>query len=71
MTDKELTAAILKEPFHPVEIVLSNGATYQVTHPDGVIIRKRMIAVAVGDLIHTISNSHVNQVIPLKSAEKK
>jgi len=71
MTDKELTAAILKEPFQPIEIVLSNGATYRVTHPDGIMIRKRMVAIAVGDVIHTISNIHVNQVIPLKTARRK
>jgi hypothetical protein len=71
MTDKELLAAIPKEPFRPVEIVLSNGATYQVTHPDGIMIRKRMSAIAVGDVIHTISNAHVNQIIPLKAARTK
>jgi hypothetical protein len=70
MTDKELSAAISKEPFRPVEIVLSNGASYQVTHPDGIMIRKRMSAVAVGDIIHTIANAHVNQVIPPKVARK-
>jgi hypothetical protein len=49
MSYKELHAAILKEPFQPIEIVLSNGATYQITHPDGIMIRKRMVAIAVGD----------------------
>jgi hypothetical protein len=71
VTDKELMAAIPKEPFRPVEIVLTNGATYQVTHPDGIMIRRRMAAIAVGDVIHTISNAHVNQIIPLKSARSK
>ena len=70
MTDKEMKAAITKDPFEPVQPALSNGATYHVTHPDGIMIRKRMAAVAVGDVIHVISNVHVNQVIPLGGAAK-
>jgi hypothetical protein len=65
MTDDELKAAVIREPFEPVELVVSNGASYHVTHPDSVMIRKRMAAIAVGDIIHVISNIHVNQVIPL------
>jgi hypothetical protein len=71
MTDKEILAAIPKDPFRPFEIVMSNGASYHVTHPDGIMVRKRMSAVAVGDVIHTISNSHANQVIPSKGAARK
>ena len=67
MTDQVLSAAVTKEPFEPVQLVLSNGATYNVTHPDAIMIRKRMAAVAVGDVIHVISNLHVNQVVPLGS----
>jgi hypothetical protein len=67
MTDQEMRAAITKEPFEPVQIVLSNGATYSVTHPDGIMIRKRMAAVAIGEVIHVISNIHVNQVVPLST----
>jgi hypothetical protein len=65
MTDQEMKAAITKEPFEPVQIILTNGATYHVTHPVGIMIRKRMAAVAVGEVIHVISNIHVNQVVPL------
>lgn len=67
MNSEELKAAVLTDPFRPVQIVLSNGATYVVSHPDGIMIRRAMAAVAVGDLIHTISTEHVNQVVPLST----
>ncbi len=68
MTDQEMTAAITIEPIEPVQITLSNCAVYPVTHPDGIMIRKRMAAVAVGDVIHVLSNIHVHQAVPLGRA---
>lgn len=67
MNAEELKAAVLAEPFRQVQVMMSNGATYVVSHPDGIMIRRGMAAVAVGDLIHTISTEHVNQVVPLAS----
>jgi len=57
MTEKEMDSAIRKEPFEPVQLILSNGATYNVTHPDSIIIRKRMIAVAAGRDSHDFEHS--------------
>lgn len=65
MNSEELRAAVLSEPFRQVRVVMSNGATYVISHPDGIMIRRGMAAVAVDDLIHTISTDHVNHVIPL------
>lgn len=66
MTDDDLNKAIRgREPFLPVRIHLSNGATYDVTHPDGIVISKNVVAIAVGDNIALVSMQHINEVVPI------
>ena len=61
----ELNDVVKRQPFMPVQVHLSNGATYEVTHPDSILVRKRVAAIAVGDSIHLVSMLHINQVVPM------
>lgn len=66
MTQDDLNEAIRgREPFVPVRIHLSNGATYDVTHPDGILISETVAAVAVGNHIALVSMQHINEVVPI------
>ena len=57
-----------QQPFEPVRIDLSNGAFYDITHPDAILISPRTSAVLVGESIHLIANVHINQIAPLATA---
>ena len=66
MNQDELIEAIRgRQPFLPVRIHLSNGATYDVTHLDGILIGESVAAIAIGNRIAMISMRHINEVVPL------
>lgn len=65
MDHEELYEAIRgKQPFVPVRITLSNGATYDVTHPEGIMIRESVAAIGVGNRIALVAIGHINEVLP-------
>jgi hypothetical protein len=57
-----------QQPFEPVRIHLSNGATCDVSHPDVILIGPRTSAILVGDHIQLIANVHINHFSPLSIA---
>ena len=66
MNEQDLNEAIRgRQPFVPVRIHLSNGGTYDVTHPDGILIGENVAAISVGNRIAMISMRHINEVVPL------
>jgi hypothetical protein len=65
MNEGEFKKAIKSQPFQPVRIHLSNGAIFDVPHPDAILIGNRTSAVLVGDGVQILSNLHVNFVEPL------
>ena len=66
MNHDELTEAIHgRQPFLPVRLHLSNGATYDVTHPDGIMIGGGVAAISVGDRIAMVAIAHINEVVPV------
>jgi hypothetical protein len=68
MNEDELKKAVKSEPFEPVRIHLSNGATFDVRHLDAILVGPRTSAVLVGQGVQVISNIHVNYVEPLAAA---
>jgi hypothetical protein len=62
MNQSDIELAVKEQPFTPIELHLSNGAVYRVTHPDGILISKRVSAVSVGDSIKLIANIHINSI---------
>jgi hypothetical protein len=57
-----------QQPFEPVLLHLSNGATFEIRHPDAILISPRTSAIMVGDAIHLIANVHINYIEPLALA---
>jgi hypothetical protein len=62
-----MSAEDLKEALRhtPVRLHLSNGAAYDVTHPDGALVNDTMAAIAVGNTIALVSVAHIAEIIPL------
>lgn len=68
MNQDELNEAIRgRQPFVPVRIHLSNGGTYDVTHPDGILIGENVAAISVGNKIAMVSMMHINEIVPITS----
>jgi hypothetical protein len=70
MNPDDLKQAIkAQQPFEPVRLHLSNGATFDITHPDAILISQRTSAILVAESIHLIANVHINQIAPLAAAK--
>lgn len=67
MTEEELKLAILTQPFEPVRIHLSNGATFDVKSPGAITIGRRTSGVVVGSGVQVIANMHITHVEPIAS----
>jgi hypothetical protein len=61
---------LVRQPFEPFELRLSNGETYQVRHPENVAIGSTKMAIANPDTdrIAHIALVHVNSIQPLQTA---
>ena len=68
MNPDDIKAAIKAQPFEPVRLHLSNGAVFDIAHPDMIAIGPRTSAVLVGDAFQIIANVHINQVERLAKA---
>lgn len=65
MNDEELRLAVLTQPFEPVRLHLSNGATFDVKSPGAITIGRRTSGVVVGSGVQVIANMHITHVEPL------
>jgi hypothetical protein len=68
MNPDDIKKAIHSEPFEPVIIRLSNGAQYEVRHPENTLVGPRTSAILVGEAIQIIANFHINQIELLAAA---
>src|SRR2546423_12966113 len=68
MNEEDLKRAVKPQAFEPSRIHLSNGATFDIPHPDWVSVGPRTTAILVGESHQIISNIHVNFVEPLVKA---
>jgi hypothetical protein len=61
---------LLRRPFEPFVLTLSNGETHQVRHPENLAIGKNRLAVVnpESDTISHVALIHVNRVRPLQAA---
>jgi hypothetical protein len=67
MREEDLAKVVKAQPFVPVRLHLSNGATYDLTHPDGILLSERVAAIAVGNAITLVSLLHITEVTPLST----
>lgn len=73
MDARHLHEAVRTQPFQPFTIHLSNGRSYEVKHPEQIIITPRVCYVGVGGHgegiyqdVAVLSNIHINAVEPIK-----
>jgi hypothetical protein len=61
---------LVRRPFEPSELRLSNGEMYQVRHPENVALGRTKMAVAdpETDRITHIALVHINSIQPLQTA---
>lgn len=70
MNEDELKQVIRSQPFEPVRLHLSNGAAFEVRHPDAIAIARRTSGIVVGSGIQVISNRHITHVEPLEATAR-
>lgn len=68
MNHEELAKLIKQKPFVPVRLKLSNGTTYDIVHPDGILVEKRVAAIADRGSIALVSLLHINEVAPIPAS---
>jgi hypothetical protein len=47
MTQEELQGAARRQPFEPFRVVLTTGATYDIRHPDLILVGRRSAIIGV------------------------
>jgi len=57
------------QPFSPLRIHLSNGESFDLHHPDAILVGRNTSAILVNGDIHPISNVHINHIEPLVTAQ--
>jgi hypothetical protein len=68
MNQDDLGRVFSVATFQPQRIHLSNGTTFEVRHPEWILISPRTSAILVGDTIQIIANVHINHLEPLAVA---
>ena len=69
MAPVELFRKIAAKPFEPFRIVLSDGSSHDVTHPELIAVGIRTsILGSVGEKDHRIDNLHITQLQPISRA---
>ncbi len=60
-----------RKPFTPFRIHFSNGATHDITHPDGIMLSEWVAAISIGDSIWPVALMHVVEIEPLTSVSAR
>jgi hypothetical protein len=76
MRPEELISLIRKQPFRPLRLILTDGQSYDIRHPDQVIVSRGLVDIGVGpdtatgvvDRIDHCSLLHVVRVEELQSS---
>jgi hypothetical protein len=77
MRTDQIRELMRKQPFRPFRLFLSDGATYDVRHPELVMVTLAFVAVGLnggdGDLAETLAlldPIHITRIEPLKGGPK-
>jgi hypothetical protein len=77
---EDIRQLLQKKPFQPFRMHMSNGQSYEVTHPELAMVTKGTIVVSkavpgseepIGEGIHLVSVLHINNIEMLKSPKSK
>jgi hypothetical protein len=77
MDAEKLYEAVKKQPFEPVRIFVSDGSSYDVKHPEQLLVTKRWSYIGLGGNGEgpfqdnaVVDNMHVTRIEPLKPRRK-
>ncbi len=70
MDENAVKEWLKQEPFEPFVLRLSNGETYQVRHPEMLLVGKRKAVVYEpdSDAFSFVALVHINEIKPLQAA---
>ncbi len=77
MSDDDLLQAVRKRPFEPFRIQVSDGTTYEIRHPELVMVGLSTILIGVPatgqakpvyERYETVSLGHVVKLLPLSAS---
>ena len=78
MNPDEISAMVHKRPFEPFCIYESDGAVYEVRHPDQIIVDRRTCHIGLNDnqygtyqRVAKVSNIHITRIEPFDPPERQ
>jgi hypothetical protein len=77
MRPEELAKALEPERFHPFTLRISNGDSYEIRHPEQIIVGRSTIAIGIQrrnglrlfERLDTVSLLHVMSIVPIQETE--
>lgn len=78
MSPEDLIAFTRRQPFEPFRVVLTDGATYEIRHPDMILPTRRTVTIGIpagpgqeiAERSITAAMIHVVRVEPMETAAK-
>ena len=74
MRPDEFRALLQSAPFRPLRVTLTDGRTYDITHPEFAMLGRSVVVIGIGDSADriadrmvTVSLLHVMQVEPIET----
>jgi hypothetical protein len=78
MEAEEIHRTLKQQPFQPIRIHISDGASYDITHPDQVIVAKRWLHIGLGGVnggpfqnIAVVTNLHITRLEPIRQSNRR
>ena len=75
---KTIQEKVYGQPFEPIRLKLTNGSTYEVRHPEMMIVTRRSVAVAVypdgsdeAEYATFIATEHIVEIEPLSAGKQQ
>ena len=75
MRPDDFRALLQVAPFRPLRVTLTDGRTYDITHPEFAMVGRSVVVIGTGapadriaDRMTTVSLLHIMQVEPIESA---
>ena len=79
MGPEEIKQVLAERPFRPIRIHLSDGAAYEIRHPDMVLVLKRQLIIAlqqsaeerVPERYASVNILHITRIEPIEESGSK
>lgn len=78
MRPEDIRAHLHTLPFQPIRIYISDGSSYEVRHPDFLLVARRQVIIAQGNGAGQLPDRlvyrdpvHITRIEPIKKAPRK